>query len=97
MHHPESQVRRIREHVQKPKVVLSAANLHDAVSSARKVGQVVFGIKERNRVCRPARSTREEDRAELRLEARLDMFLSRNQRSRDGRGAAGQDLWIGND
>src|SRR5437762_10415532 len=97
MHHPESQVRRIKEHIQEPKVVLSTANLHDAVSSTRKVGQVVFGIKERNRVCRPARSTREEDRAELRLETGFHMFLSRNQRARDRRRAAGQGLWIGND
>src|SRR5437764_4060740 len=50
MNRPKREVRGVREHIDKLQIVLSAADLHDAISSARKILQIVMSVEEWDRV-----------------------------------------------
>src|SRR4051812_3846214 len=96
MNLPERQVRRIGEHVQELKIVLSTADLHDAVSSARKVVEIMTTIKEGDGIGGPAGGAGHENRAKLAFEMGFDSVLSREERSGNRGSAALEDLFVWN-
>src|SRR5438874_7696959 len=97
MRHPKREMRRVRKHIEQLQIVLSAANLHDAISSARKVLQIEIGIKKWNRVRRAARGAGHEDRPKFAFESRLDRFAAFGERMPNSRWPAAQGCFVWNE
>src|SRR6185503_14028476 len=93
---PKRQVGRVREHIEQTELSLRATNLHDAVTAAGQVVQVVLREHEGDGVRGASGGARHKYRAKLRFKTALHMFAAAQQRARNGGGAFGQDLLVRN-
>ena len=97
MREPERQVRRVGEHVQELALATRAAHAEDALAGELEIREVVVRVEEGHGVSAAARGAREEDGAELGLEALRDVLATVEQGAEDGGGAAREDVAVGDE
>ena len=92
---PESEMGRVRKHVQGPHFASRAANFKEPASGEREIEQIVLGEKERDRVGRAPGGAGHENGPELGLQTPFRFVAAMPQRAQNRRRPPREDVGVG--